>query len=73
MLANTIRTTYTLCIAYIKEKDDKLEIINTKISNSLDDKEYSNKFTAKLPITDKYSEYSRIDLNIEADIPDEFK
>ena len=73
MLANTLRTTYTLCIAYIKEKDDKLEIINTKISNSLDDKEYSNTFTKELPITDKYSEYSGIDLNIEADIPDDFK
>lgn len=72
ILANTIRSTYTLCKAIIKEDNDKLYLLNVTLANSNDSTE-SVKSTNILPLDIEYTKYDNIELNIEPDIPDEFK
>ena len=73
ILANTIRSTYTLFSADIKEQNNSLYLLNIKLANSLNNKNDSNKISNTLPLDLEYKKYDNIELNIESDIPDEFK
>ena len=57
ILANTLRSTYTLCSAIINEENDNLHLLNIKLSNSID----SNKIEYALPTDIKHTKYDNIE------------
>ena len=73
ILANTIRSTYTLFSSIIKEENNNLHLIDVKLANSINHKEESSKILDTLPLDIQHKKYNNIELNIEPDIPSEFK
>ena len=69
ILANTLRSTYTLCICNIQEKNNILSLINIKLINE----DYKNELINLLPLDTIYAKYNNIEVDIDGDIPPEFK